>query len=163
MLDDFDGFLTNSPIYQDVVASAMAKGEAEEKRLEAAASRQRFASALSRLVSIRFPALQALAHQCVEEPKNDHEVLLQLLIAVGLAQTEPEARQQLEARGTEERSRDRTPAIDCCRIGSDRAGGQTAVGSQRPTHLRKKRQRRLPPLPCAATRRGHAHSGDQER
>jgi hypothetical protein len=40
-----------------------------------------------------------LARECVKEPKNDHEVLLQLLTTVGSAQTEQEARQLLEARG----------------------------------------------------------------
>ncbi|HEY1349235.1 MAG TPA: hypothetical protein VGF67_06390 [Ktedonobacteraceae bacterium] len=100
MLSDF---LADSPMYQDVMACAMTEGEARgratEKHETAAAPRQRVASALSHLVAARFPALEALVRQCVEEPKNDHEILLQLLTTVGSAQTEQEARLLLEARG----------------------------------------------------------------
>ncbi|HEY1352581.1 MAG TPA: hypothetical protein VGF67_23420 [Ktedonobacteraceae bacterium] len=106
-----NGFLADSPIYQDVIAQALTEGEAKgraegevlgratEKLEAAAASRRRVASALSRLVTARFPAMEALVRECVGEPRNDHEVLLQLLTTVGSAQTEQEARQLLEARG----------------------------------------------------------------
>lgn len=112
MLNDF---LATSPIYQDVIAEAMTKGEAkgeargeakgeaigkETGKLQAFATiRQRFAIELPRMVAARFPALEALAQQCVEEPNNDYEALLHLFSTVGSAQTELEARRLLEANG----------------------------------------------------------------
>jgi predicted transposase YdaD len=121
MLNDF---LANSPIYQDVIAEALTKGETRGRaegeargeargrtegeargraegevlgKLQAAtASRQRLATTLLSLVATRFPALNALAQQCAEEPKNDHEILLQLVLAIGLTQTEQDAQYLLE-------------------------------------------------------------------
>lgn len=66
------------------------------ERLWRPCNSERFAPELPRLVCARFPALEELAQQCVEDTSNGAEVLIHLLTMVGSTRTEQEARGMLE-------------------------------------------------------------------
>lgn len=103
-------FLWDSPIYQEViggaVAEAEAKGEAkgrEEGKAEGvetgkmqalSQTRKEVSQSLLELVSARFPTLKGLARKCVNAI-DDTSILLHLLVRVGMATTEQEARAEL--------------------------------------------------------------------
>lgn len=97
-------FLWDSPIYQEIVGEAMAKGKAEGReegietgKMQALTQTRREASqGLLDLVDARFPTLRTLARQCVHNI-SDNSVLLHLLVKIGIAQTEQEARAELQA------------------------------------------------------------------
>lgn len=109
-------FLADSPIYQEVVGEAIARGEAQglakgmekgiaqgmEKGIETGKmqaltqTRREASQGLLDLVSTRFPALQTLAGQCINKV-SDNSALLHLLVRIGIAQTEEEARTELQS------------------------------------------------------------------
>lgn len=97
--------LAGSLLYQNVIAQGIAAGRAEaaairranEKRLATASSQHYVAESVVRLIAARFPALQALAHQCALKSMDDVETCTELLIAISSAQGEQEVRRLLEA------------------------------------------------------------------
>lgn len=89
-------FLADSPIYQEIIGEAEAKGIETGKMQALTQTRQETGQVLLYLVDKRFPALRKLARLCVNEA-GDYKTLLHLLVKGGMAQTEQEARAGLQA------------------------------------------------------------------
>jgi predicted transposase YdaD len=85
-------FLWDSPIYQEIVGEVMAQGIETGKMEALSQTRMNFL----KFVHMRFPALEKLAHLCASNI-DDNDELLNLMIMIGMAQTEEEARAELQS------------------------------------------------------------------
>ena len=106
MLSDF---LQDSPVYQEVFTKGRDEGFTEGKdegfaegvetgKMQALSqTRQTLGQGLLDLVSTRFPALEALARTCLDKI-NDTDALSHVIVEVGIAKTERDAKRVLESK-----------------------------------------------------------------
>ena len=90
-------FLQDSPVYQEVFTKAFDEGVETGKMQALSQTRQTLGRGLMELVRTRFPALEVLARARVNKI-DSADALSHIIVEVGIAQTEQEARAALEAK-----------------------------------------------------------------
>ncbi len=96
-------FLWDSPVYQEIITEAETKGEArgEARGIETgkmqvlSQTHLEMVQSLLDLVNTRFPTLKALAKRCANKI-DDNSTLLHLIVKIGVAKTEQEAKTVLQ-------------------------------------------------------------------
>ncbi len=89
-------FLWESPVYREIITEAESRGIETGKMQALSQARLELNQSFLKLVSENFPELAAMARQCTDKIQ-DNSALLDLMVKIGTAHTQQDARAILEA------------------------------------------------------------------